>query len=170
MYKATAVALLLAAAPILSHASNCSRAATSTMVSTSPTLLAPVAPELVAPDYRLGAHGGVLSRGYGEAQSLDQVLLRLRVEGCNMAMAMPQPGMAGTVDPGAYVKQTEFDNTPYRFNMTQGGKRMTADDFDAWLQANGYSAGRRVDPNAPATPDLTDALPVSEVPAVSTEE
>jgi len=43
-----------------------------------------------------------------------------------------------------YVKQTEFDNTPYRFNMIQDGKRMSADDFDAWLRANGYSVGRRV--------------------------
>jgi len=45
-----------------------------------------------------------------------------------------------------YVKQTEFDNTPYRFNMVQNGKRMSADDFDAWLEANGYSVGRRVEP------------------------
>ena len=35
-----------------------------------------------------------------------------------------------------------------RFEMTQHGRQMTADDFDAWLQANGYSAGRRADPNA----------------------
>lgn len=157
MYKASAAALLLAAAPVLSHASDCSRASSSA-ASVSPTLLAPVAPELMAPGHRLGAHG-VLSRGYGEAQSLDQVLLRMRMEGCSMAMAAP-----GVVDPAGYVKQTEFDNTPYRFSMTQDGERMTADDFDAWLQANGYSAGRRVDPNAPATPDLTDVLPVTEVP------
>lgn len=25
----------------------------------------------------------------------------------------------------------------YRFNMTQGGKRMTADEFDAWMKAQG---------------------------------
>lgn len=25
----------------------------------------------------------------------------------------------------------------YRFNMSQGGKRMTADEFDAWMKANG---------------------------------
>ena len=165
MYKAIAITLLLAAAPAFSHASDCSRAATGTAVAAAPALLAPVAPELVALHSRLGSPGGVLSRGYGEAHSLDQVLLRLRVEGCNVAMAMPQPGMPAAIDPAAYVKQTEFDNTPYRFNMTQEGKRMTADDFDAWLQANGYSAGRRVDPNAPATPPaLTDVLPVTEVP------
>lgn len=164
MYKSIAAALLFVAAPALSHASDCSRAAPAA-AALVPTVLTPVAPELVAPDYRLGAQGGVLSRGYGEAESLDQVLMRLRSQGCSgVAMATSAPGAAvAAVDPGAYVKKTEFDNTPYRFNMTQDGQRMTADDFDAWLQANGYSAGRRVDPDAPATPDVTDVLPVTEV-------
>ncbi len=154
MHKATIAVLLLAAAPFASHAAtDCSRTAAATPVAHAPMALAPVAPELVAPDYRPGGHGAVLSRGYGLEQSLDQVLLRMKMEGC-----LSTPG-------AGYVKQTEFDNTPFRFNMTQGGKRMTADDFDAWLQANGYSAGRRVDPNAPAAPALTDVLPVSEVPA-----
>jgi hypothetical protein len=72
----------------------------------------------------------------------------------------PLDGIAETLDRAAgaaiapnaagYVKKTEFDNTPYRFNMTQNGKRMTADDFDAWLKANGYSAGRRAENSAPA--------------------
>ncbi|NLG59548.1 MAG: hypothetical protein GX538_05240 [Gammaproteobacteria bacterium] len=153
MHKATVAALLLAAAPLASHAAtDCSRAAPATAVSV-PASLAPLSPELAVPAHRPGGHGAVLSKGYGMEHSLDQVLLRIRMEGCR---ALPAAG---------YVKQTEFDNTPFRFNMTQGGKRMTADDFDAWLQANGYSAGRRVDPNAPATPALTDVLPVSEVPA-----
>jgi len=58
-----------------------------------------------------------------------------------------------------YVKQTEFDNTPYRFNMVQNGKRMTADDFDAWLQANGYSVGRRVDAEAPPSQETDKPTP-----------
>ena len=29
-------------------------------------------------------------------------------------------------------------DTSKRFNMTQNGKRMTADDFDAWMKKNGY--------------------------------
>src|SRR5690606_31266573 len=61
--------------------------------------------------------------------------------------ATPASALAAP-NPGTYVKRTEHDNTPYRFNMTQNGKRMTADDFDAWLQANGYSAGRRAAPAA----------------------
>lgn len=39
---------------------------------------------------------------------------------------------------GAYVPRTQFDNTPHRFNMTQDGKRMSANDFDAWMRAKGY--------------------------------
>ncbi|MGY0561626.1 hypothetical protein ACW7G2_13010 [Luteimonas sp. A277] len=165
MFKPVVAVVLLAAAPFLVNASECSRAAPAVAAAiAAPAMLAPVAPELVAPSYRLGGHGGVLARAYGEEQSLDQVLQRLRVEACSgLAMAAPQAGVAAVADPAAYIKQTEFDNTPYRFNMTQGGQRMTADDFDAWLQANGYSAGRRVDPNAPVTPALTDVLPVTEV-------
>jgi hypothetical protein len=38
-----------------------------------------------------------------------------------------------------------------RFNMTQNGKKMTADDFDAWMRANGIRVvgGKAPDP-APA--------------------
>lgn len=165
MFKPVVALALLAAAPFLANASECSRAAPQVAAAVAvPAMLAPVAPELAAPDFRLGGHGGVLARAYSEEQSLDQVLQRLRVEACSgAALGAQQAGAMAAADPAAYVKQTEFDNTPYRFNMTQSGKRMTADDFDAWLQANGYSAGRRVDPNAPATPALTDVLPVTEV-------
>lgn len=37
-------------------------------------------------------------------------------------------------------------DTSKRFNMTQNGKKMTADDFDAWMKKNGY----RVATGAPA--------------------
>ena len=39
-------------------------------------------------------------------------------------------------------------DTSKRFNMTQNGKKMTADDFDAWMKKNGY----RVATGAPAKP------------------
>jgi OOP family OmpA-OmpF porin len=48
------------------------------------------------------------------------------------------PGQApGVVDPKTYVPKTEHDNTPWRFNMTQGGKSMTAEEFDQWLKQRG---------------------------------
>ncbi len=109
-----------------------------------PTVLAPVVAGFAVVNPQLGSQRGVLAPAYDESQSLDNVLWRLKVEDCRSLAAVP----AAAAGPAGYVKKTEFDNTPYRFNMTQNGRRMTADDFDAWLQANGYSAGRRVDPNA----------------------
>jgi hypothetical protein len=110
-----------------------------------PTVLTPVAAGFAVVNPQLGSQRGVLAPDYDETQSVDNVLWRLKVEGCRSLAAAP----AATATPAGYVKKTEFDNTPYRFNMTQNGRRMTADDFDAWLQANGYSAGRRGDPHAP---------------------
>ncbi|MCD9029437.1 hypothetical protein LDO26_14675 [Luteimonas sp. BDR2-5] len=157
-----ATLLTLLALPVAGHAADCASLGARTAAPLQPTVLAPLSPELSAPSYRLGTTA-VLSRAYDEAQSVDQVLLRLEIEKCqNVAIAMPAPGAISPDDPAAYVKQTEFDNTPYRFNMTQGGKRMTADDFDAWLQANGYSVGRRVDPNAPAPEAAVPDAPPTE--------
>jgi hypothetical protein len=45
--------------------------------------------------------------------------------------------VANPNDPGAYKPQTEFDNTPWRFDMNQNGRRMTAEEFDAWMKAKG---------------------------------
>ncbi len=124
--------------------SSCQGPAMVQPMAVQPTVLAPVVAGFVIANPQLGSQRGVLAPDFDESQSVDNVLWRLRVEGCqSVAAAAPVAGGAA-----GYVKKTEFDNTPYRFNMTQNGKRMTADDFDAWLQANGYSAGRRVDPNA----------------------
>ena len=38
---------------------------------------------------------------------------------------------------GAYVPKTQFDNSPWRFDMQQNGRRMTAEEFDAWMKAKG---------------------------------
>lgn len=62
------------------------------------------------------------------------------------------PGTA-VPPPGAYTPQTKYDNTPSRFNMTQDGKRMSADDFDAWMRSKGYRVAKGAPPadcpNAP---------------------
>ena len=154
--------------PFAAHAADCASLGAQAARPVQAAVLAPVSSELSAPSYRLGTTA-VLSRAYDDAQSADQVLLRLEIEKCqNVAMAAPAAGAVTANDPAAYVKQTEFDNTPYRFNMTQGGKRMTADDFDAWIKANGYTVGsRRVDPNAPAAPEgeAEAAVPGQATPA-----
>lgn len=155
--------LTLLALPLAGQAMECATLDTRTARPVQATVLAPLAPELAAPSYRLGS-SAVLSRAYDEAQSAEQVVLRLEIEKCqNIAMATPAAGAVSANDPAAYVKQTEFDNTPYRFNMTQGGKRMTADDFDAWIKANGYTVGsRRAEPEAAA---VETAAPGEATPA-----
>ena len=112
------------------------------------TVLAPIAPELTAPRHSLGAPTGVLSQALDEALSVDQVLLRMRIEGCQIAKAMPvtTPGMPSSTDPAAYKPKTEFDNTPWRFDMSQNGKRMTAEEFDSWLKAKGVRVAKGAAP------------------------
>ena len=112
---------------------------------------------------QLGVPRGVLAQPLDDAQSVDQVLLRARIAHCqNVAMAVPAKAVANPNDPAGYKPKTQFDNTPYRFNMTQNGKRMTADDFDKWLQANGYSAGKRQEAPAAAPVAAPAAEPVKK--------
>jgi hypothetical protein len=139
---------------------------TATPVSPGNTLsLAPVASELAPTHTDLGATGAVLSQAYDASQSVDQVLLRLRLASCgNIANAMQptSPGMVDPNDPAAYKPQTQWDNTPWRFNMVQDGKRMTADEFDAWMKARGVRVvGRKPDP-APATAPTPPAEPAKD--------
>mgnify|MGYP005627909829 CR=1 FL=1 len=53
------------------------------------------------------------------------------------ALATEQTAEPEIVDAATYKPKTEHDNTPYRFNMEQNGKRMSADEFDAWMKARG---------------------------------
>ena len=108
-----------------------------------PTLLAPVANELAHFGSSLGAANGVLSQGTDESESVDQVLLRIRIESCqNMATVMPAPGVVSPDNPATYKPRTQFDNTPWRFNMSQNGKNMTTDEFSAWMQSRGVHVAR----------------------------
>jgi hypothetical protein len=123
-----------------------------------------LAPELAAPAYRLGAPSGVLEQAFDEVLSADQVLRRMRLEACMLAKAVPAatPGLpAGSIDPATYKPKTEFDNTPWRFDMNQNGKRMTADEFSAWMKARGVRVARGAAPAAvapePATPEAEPA-------------
>lgn len=159
--RAAITLLLVLAVPALGHAADCSSTPSSVpSIPLQPTVLAPLSPELAAPSYRLGAHGGVLAHAYDEAQSVDQVLLRLRVEDCrNVASAMPAPTVVDPLDPSVYKPQTEHDNTPWRFDMSQNGKMMTADEFDAWMKARGVRVARGA-PKPAVAPALPDAPPV----------
>ncbi len=168
MYRTLVIApLLLVSGWVHAQAFNCSAASVPQAVPMRPTVLAPVASELTAPGYQLGAPSGVLSQAYDEAQSVDQVLLRLRIEGCqNVAKAIPAPSALDPNDPAAYKPKTEFDNTPWRFDMSQNGKRMTADEFDAWMKARGVRvAGRKPVASTAVAPVVTGETPVLSAPA-----
>lgn len=146
--------LLFAAGAAQAQTGNCSALASTPMMPMQATVLAAVAPELTAPRHQLGAPTGVLSQALDEALSVDQVLLRMRIEGCQVAKAMPvtTPGMPSSTGPAAYKPLTEFDNTPWRFDMNQNGKRMTADEFSAWMKSKGVRVAKGAAPVAvPAT-------------------
>lgn len=145
--------LCVAVVPLAQAVPDCSNKSLrqQAMPSVIPLLASPVASEFAALNSQLGVPRGVLAQEFSDAMSVDQVLLRTRIAQCqNVAMAVPAKAVANPNDPAGYKPKTQFDNTPYRFNMTQNGKRMTADDFDAWLKANGYSAGKRKDTSVPA--------------------
>lgn len=145
-------------------AANCSGPMVQAPLPLPATVAAPVAVELGSRTSQLGMPSGVLAPVSDASQSLDRVLLRLRIEGCrNVAKALPaSPAAVSSNDPAAYKPKTEFDNTPWRFNMTQGGKRMTADEFDAWMKARGarVATGKPTPAAqpaaAPATPPAKD--------------
>lgn len=75
----------------------------------------------------LAAPHVLLAESRDESLALDVVLMRLRLEAC---AAQPVDEFAN------YVPKTEFDNTPYRFNMDKG-KKFTAAEFDAWMKSRG---------------------------------
>ena len=127
-----------------------------------------LAPELVAPSPLLGAPSGVLAQAFDQTQTLDAVLLRLRIEKCRAMAMSTRPGQfVPGMDPASYKPQTQFDNTPWRFDMNQNGKRMTADEFDAWMKARGVRVAKGAPPvAAPVTTDSA-ATPAPAAPAPS---
>jgi len=152
----------LAFLPALAHAAaDCSTPLVAQPLPLPATAVAPVAAELGARSSQLGMPAGVLAPAGDAAQSLDRVLLRLRIEGCrNVASALPAtPAAANPSDPAAYKPATEFDNTPWRFDMSQGGKRMTADEFDAWMKARGVRVARGAPAPAAASEPAAEPAP-----------
>jgi len=157
------VLLVILAAPGIAQAMDCSTATSQPLRS---TITAPVASEFAAASSPLGAPNGVLSQAYDEAQSVDQVLLRIRIESCqNIAMATPAPGVLNPNDPATYKPRTQFDNTPWRFNMSQNGKNMTADEFSAWMKSRGVRVARGSNMQAPVAVPPASAATTPGMPA-----
>lgn len=129
-------------------------------------LVAPVAAELAAARAPLGTPGSVLAQAWDESQSLDQVLLRIRIEACrDVAIVTPAPGVVSPDDPAAYKPRTQYDNTPWRFNMNQNGRNMTADEFSAWMKSRGVRVARGSAPAAATDPAAASATASPASPA-----
>lgn len=158
---ATAGLLGLALIPAAYAAPNCNGGNVAQPLPLPATVIAPAAAELYTRSVQLGMPAGVLAQPYNGEQSVDRVLLRLRVEGCqDIAKAMPAGAGASANDPAAYKPATAFDNTPWRFDMSQNGKRMTAEEFDAWMKARGVRVVKaRPAPAAAAAPPAAEAKP-----------
>jgi hypothetical protein len=92
----------------------------------------PIAEELAAPNAQIGAGVG-FAQLYAEGTTVELVLARVKHQECRAtaALTQPQPGAAGSYQPQSNDPQA------WRFNMTQNGRRMTADEFDAWMKARG---------------------------------
>ena len=158
--RRASVALLVLALPggAVANEAQCASSVLSAMP-VRPAMIAPVAIELAPATTQLGGITGVLTESFDEALSVDNVLLRIRQDGCRAVARAAALRAADPNDPATYKPKTEFDNTPWRFNMTQNGKRMTADEFDAWMKSRGVRVVGRKDA-APA-----EAPPASPQPA-----
>jgi len=158
-------------APGLAQAMDCS---TNVSQPLRATTLAPIASELALADNPLGAPSGVLSQTEDASQSVDQILLRIRIDSClSTANLTPAAGTVNPDDPAAYKPRTAFDNTPWRFNMSQNGKKMTADEFSAWMAARGVRVARGAGAAVPAAApvqDGTTAAPSNAPPSAPVPE
>lgn len=59
-----------------------------------------------------------------------------------IAKAATTSNNMSTASAAGYVPKTKDDNTPWRFDMNQNGKRMTAEEFDAWMKAKGIHVAK----------------------------
>jgi hypothetical protein len=109
----------------------------------------------------------------GPAQEMQDYRATTKPNACvtaNELMARPKKGKATAgggatkknppapaPSTGAYVPKTKDDNTPYRFDMNQNGKKMTAEEFDAWMKAKGIhvATGKPGGPAVAAEPVVT---------------
>lgn len=145
MHKTLIVAVLLSMG-FSAHADSglagqldCDAQATPYPLPVRPSAVPAVSHELQGAGSQLGAPRGALALYSDERQSVDRVLMRLRAELCRPTVT----------DPGAgYVRRTEHDNAPYRFNAQKG---FTAAEFDAWMRERGIRIvnGRAVVGGAP---------------------
>lgn len=148
--------LLLCAGPL---AASCDSGSVRQALPVRDGVLAPLSAELGAGPALPMIQPALLASAESESLALDRVLLRQRLARCI------DDEFAG------YVPRTEFDNTPYRFNM-DSGKRFTADEFDAWMKRRGIRIAKgKAEPEAAAAPEAgTLGAQAAPQPAVVTQQ
>ena len=129
------------------------------------------------------AHTGMNDRGPASAAQSDVARSAVRMDQGVMvaagkktkaAEAAPKAeeakaeGAAESTAPGEYKPKTQFDNTPYRLNMNQNGKKMTAEEFDAWMKAKGVRVAKGK--GGAVAPAVTAPAPVAAPPAPVKDE
>jgi hypothetical protein len=127
MSRLCQVSVLLATSFAFGSFASASTCPTESVPQPLPVRGAPVAPLASELGFRDGLSLGSspLGAASSEALALDVVLMRLRIEGCP-----PLDEYA------SYQPRTEFDNTPWRYNMA-AGQKFTAAEFDAWMKSRG---------------------------------
>lgn len=101
------------------------------------------AKEAPALNTRQGADGVLMAAALDASSTKEQPLIQAGDRQLEAAKRKT-PAKKTVAQPAAPAAQPT--DTSKRFNMTQDGKKMTADDFDAWMKKNGY----RVATGAPA--------------------
>ena len=77
--------------------------------------------------------------------------------------AKPSSLDAASSATGAYIPKTKDDNSPWRFDMSQNGKRMTSVEFDAWMKAKGIRvATGKTNAEAVSAPPVVDCKQTKE--------
>lgn len=188
MLRAAAFLVLLSSAGMASAQSAACSSLSAPAVPVQRTVIVPIASEFRTPGRQLGAPAGVLSQALSESLSAEQVMFRKHVESCatlasiapavspaSLPAATVAPAVPGTTasttgavptatDPAAYKPRTEFDNTPWRFNMSENGQRMTADAFDEWMKAKGLQVVGGKFMRIPAAAPATEAVEAAATP------
>lgn len=94
--------------------------------------IVPIAEELAAPNRQLGTGVG-FSELFSAGTTVEVVLSRVQHQECRATTAAAKP----LTDAAGAYQPKPGEATAWRFDMTQNGKRMTADEFDAWMKARG---------------------------------
>jgi hypothetical protein len=148
--------------PVYAAAVDCATYKPLAPVKTNALQLTPIAEEMAAPNAQLGTGVG-FAQLFSEGASVEVVLSRVQHQECRATAAARQP-LPATASAGAYQPKPGESSTAWRFDMTQNGKRMTADEFDAWMKARGVRVvqGPAKPATAPAAPPAPPAAPAKK--------